>query len=233
MAFESFLTQEKQKPKRGRRITYLVSLLLHGALLVVGVIYSFWHVDELSPPNVQVTFMMAQTPPPPPPPPPKKKNTPKVVTKPTVITQPRANQIVQPKEVPKEEEEDDGQEGGVEGGVAGGVVGSVPSEAPAGPPRFLPPNVARGNLLIDPQADAYRVKLPPALSKAGMILWAMVKLCANKEGHVDDVKIIKGADPTVDPNIISTLKTWRFKPAVVDGRPVPFCTTYRYEIAAR
>jgi protein TonB len=233
MAFESFLTQDQMRPKKGRRITYTVSLLLHGAALVAALVYSFWHVDELSPPSVQVTFMTAATPPPPPPPPPRKKSTPKVKPVPTQIVQPRANQIVQPKEQPKEEEPDEGQEGGVEGGVAGGVVGSVPTEAPAGPPRFLPPNVARGNLLIDPQSDQYRVKLPPALSKAGMVLWAMVKVCTNKEGRVDDVKIIKGADPSVDPNIITTLKTWRYKPAVVEGRPVPFCTTVRYEIAAK
>jgi protein TonB len=234
MAFEAFLTQEKQKPKKGRRITYTFSLALHGALLFVGVIYSFWHVDELSPPNVQVTFMSATAPPPPPPPPAKKKSTTKVKPVQRDIVQPKPNQIIQPKEQPKPEEEpDDGVEGGVEGGVAGGVVGGVGEAPPPAAPKFLPPNVAKGQLAINPQDDQYRAKLPPALAKAGMTLWAMLKVCVKQNGSVDEVKILKGADPTLDPNIISAVRSWRYKPYTVDGRPVPFCTNVRYEIASR
>jgi protein TonB len=234
MAFEAYLTQDKAQPKRGRRLTYTLSLALHGAAIVVMLVYSFWKVDELTPPNVQVTFMTATAPPPPPPPPPKKKSVTKVKPTPRDIVQPKPNQIIQPKEQPKEEEEpDDGVEGGVEGGVAGGVVGGMGDAPPPQAPKFLPPNVAKMSLLIDPQADQYRAKLPPALAKAGMTLWAMLKVCVKTDGTVNEVKILKGADPSFDPNIVSALRTWRFKPYAVDGRPVPFCTNYRYEISAR
>jgi protein TonB len=233
MAFEQYLNQGKRKPK-ARRLTYTLSLLLHGALLVVGVIYSFWHVDVLSPPNVQVTFMAAAAPPPPPPPPAKKKSVTKTKVIPKDIVQPKPNQIIQPKEQPKPEDEpDDGVEGGVEGGVAGGVLGGVGEAPPPAAPKFLPPNVAKGQLAINPQEDQYRAKLPPALAKAGMVLWAMLKVCVKPDGHVDEVKILKGADPTLDPNIIAAVRSWRYKPYTVDGRPVPFCTNVRYEIAAR
>jgi hypothetical protein len=47
------------------------------------------------------------------------------------------------------------------------------------------------------------------------------------------VKIVKGADPVLDPIITDTLHRWRYKPYTVNGRPVPFCTTVRYEITAR
>jgi hypothetical protein len=47
------------------------------------------------------------------------------------------------------------------------------------------------------------------------------------------VKILKGADPTVDPEIKAKLMTWKYKPNTVDGRPVPFCTNVRYEMASR
>src|SRR4051812_38765058 len=218
MAFEAFLTQDKAKPKKGRRLTYTLSLALHGAAIVVMLIYSFWKVDELAPPSVQVTFMSAMAPPPPPPPPPKKKSITKVKPTPRDIVQPKPNQIIQPKEQPKEEEEpDDGVEGGVEGGVAGGVVGGVGEAPPPTAPKFLPPNVAKMSLLIDPQADQYRAKLPPALAKAGMTLWAMLKVCVKTDGTVNEVKILKGADPSFDPNIVSALRTWRFKPYAVDG----------------
>jgi protein TonB len=234
MAFESFLTQDKQKPKKGRRITYTLSTALHGALLVAGVIWSFWHVDELSPPNVQVTFMSATAPPPPPPPPPKKKTITKTKVVPREIVQPKPNQIIQPKEQPKEEEEpDDGVEGGVEGGVAGGVVGGIGAAPPPAAPKFLPPTVAKGQLAIDPSVAPYKPTLPPALAKAGMTLWAMVKLCVKQDGNVDEVKILKGADPSLDPLIIVAMKNWRYRPYSVDGRPVPFCTNVRYEITAK
>src|SRR5262249_24964224 len=158
------------------------------ALLVAGVVYSFWHVDELSPPTVTVTFMSAAPPPPPPPPPPKKHASNKPKTKPVEVVQPKPVEIVQPKEVkeepkPEEEEEDEdgaeegGEEGGVKGGVVGGVKGGVvggmvgSSAVDTGPPKFLPPNVAAMQLAINPQDDAYKVKLPPALARAGARFW--------------------------------------------------------------
>jgi protein TonB len=146
MAFEAFLTQDTIRPRKSRRITYTVSLAVHGAVLVAGVAYSFWHVDEISPPTVTVTFMSAAPPPPPPPPPPpagggapaKKR----VAAKPrpvAEVVQPKPNQIVQPRErervaaapkpqekpEPDEESPDDSFGAGVAGGVKGGTVGGT------------------------------------------------------------------------------------------------------------
>ena len=53
---------------RGRRLTTLLSVLLHGGAVVAAVAYSYWHVEELTPPTVTVTFVAAAAPPPPPPP---------------------------------------------------------------------------------------------------------------------------------------------------------------------
>ena len=67
-----------------------------------------------------------------------------------------------------------------------------------------------------------------------MTLFAMVKICVNADGSVKDVKLIKSADPTLDPEIMGKIQsTWRYKPYTVDGRPVPFCYALRYEISAR
>lgn len=258
MAFEAFLTQDKAKPKKGRRITYTISLALHGALLIVGVVYSFWHVEELSPPSVQVTFMSAMAPPPPPPPPPKKRAStkPKTQVKPVEVIQPKPTEIVQPRETPKEqpkpepeddsggdEGEEDGEENGVVGGVKGGVVGGViggqvggvvGSAGPAGDvaPKTLPPNIASGQLAIDPQSDQYRPRLPPALNRAGTKLWAMSKVCVSKDGSVVDVKIIKGADPLVDPEIVAKVRTWKYRPYMINGNPTPFCFMLRLDMSS-
>jgi protein TonB len=233
MAFDQFLTAEKARPKKWLRITIIGSVSLHAGLLVVGAVYSFWHVDEISPPSVNVTFLSAAPAPPPPPPAAKKKQT---IVKPRVVTevvQPRPNQIVQPKEKPppEPEEDDDGVEGGVEGGVHGGVVGSAGPAVEA--PRMLPPNVAKGNLLIDPQSDAYRPKLPAALNRAGARLFAMVKVCVSNQGRVEKVDFLKGADPLVDQEIRTKVMTWKYKPYAIDGRPVPICFVMRLDMSAQ
>jgi hypothetical protein len=50
---------------------------------------------------------------------------------------------------------------------------------------------------------------------------------------VEKVTVIKGADPAVDPAIVEAVRGWRYYPYALDGRPVPFCTNVRYEIALR
>src|SRR5262249_7180884 len=71
MAFEAFRAQA-EAPRRGGRKTlwYALSIASHGVLIPAGVAYSFWHIEELSPPLLKVTFMSAAPPPPPAAPPP-------------------------------------------------------------------------------------------------------------------------------------------------------------------
>ena len=65
MAFENFIDQGKPtSATKWRRVTYMFSLGLHAALLIVGAVYSFWHVEELSPPSVSVTPTIWSTGPP-------------------------------------------------------------------------------------------------------------------------------------------------------------------------
>jgi len=239
MAFEAFLNQRRAAPTRRRRVMVTLSLLFHGALVVAAFVHSFWRIEELSPPTVTVTFLSATPPPPPPPPPPKRKSTPK--TKPVpqkTLSQPKPNEILQPREKPVEKPDDDkgeegGSEGGVEGGVSGGVVGAAPPPPPPppkkdDPPRLLPPAVAANQLLTNPLNDPqYRVVVPDAIRS--MRLWAMLKICVSKEGNVSDVKLIKGMDPMVDGLLVDKIKTWKYKPANIDGHNVSFCYMLRYD----
>lgn len=236
MAFEAFLTQDKAKPTARRRMLVSASLVLHGGLLAAGVIYSFWHVDELSPPTVTVTFLAAAPPPPPPPAAKKKTSERKTVTR--EVTQPKPNEIVQPKKEEKQEETDDGVEGGVEGGVAGGVVGGVgdgpaqpaapPPPAPPAPPKFVSPSIGKGQMLVDPSVPPYRFVLPPAFASPGKQLWAMLQICIAVNGNVASVSIVKSMDPKVDGLLQSKARTWRHKPMNIDGKPIPYCYRLRY-----
>jgi hypothetical protein len=108
-----------------------------------------------------------------------------------------------------------------------------PPSGAADAPKFVPPNAATRLLDIDPMDDRYRAKLPPELATPGALYWAMVKICASPKGDVTEVKLIKSAHADVDPRIVEAMSRWRFKPLMVDGKAVPFCSNYRYQIATR
>ena len=238
MAFDAVLTAGATTPRRWRRITVAVSVVLHAALVVVGVGNSLWRVDELPLPSVAVTLTGGAPPPPPPPPPPaaKRKSTTRVRPKTveTPLSQPREHEK-ETKPEPQEEAEEKPQEGGVEGGVAGGVKGGVVGGVVGAPlgPATLTAGVARAQLLIDPNAEAYKVKLPPALARGGGAFSAVVRVCVSAAGAVSDVKVLRGADPAIDPQIPVVLGRWRYRPYQENGRPRPFCYLLRYEITAR
>src|SRR6187431_733927 len=106
MAFEAFRAQAAPARAGRKRLWYALSIAFHGALIAAAVAYSFWHIEELSPPLLKITFLSAAPRPPPAAPPPagggaaaKKKVT--VKPKPVVVPKP---EIVQPKELPKKEE---------------------------------------------------------------------------------------------------------------------------------
>jgi protein TonB len=238
LAFENFIGEIQTAPKRRRRIMsfiFTLGLGLHVALITWGVYMSFWNVEELSPPSVNVTFLTAAPPPPPPPPPPKRKKAEVKPRVPTEIVQPKPSTIVQPKEKPPEpEEEDDGVEGGVEGGVAGGVVGGVVGGTVGSDgPKMLAPNIGTGQLAINAQVDPYKVGLPPVLKRPGSSFWGLYKICVSEQGTVKDVKMVKSADPLVDNDWMNKIKTmWKYKPYSINGRSVPFCYTLRLQVSA-
>ena len=230
MAFEAFRAQSEAPAGSARKsLWYFASIAFHGALIVVGIAYSFWHIEELSPPLLKVTFMSAAPPPPPAPPPPagggsavkKKTIKPKVVVQKTEIVQPKEI----PKEAPKEEPkaEDHGEKDGVKGGTIGGTPGGVVGAAAAAP-KFLPPNMAKQQLLSGPDPD-----FPPSLNHGGNVYRVLVKICVSTAGGVEKVTLMKGADSLLDESVLSKVKTWRFRPLLANNVPVPFCYPATFE----
>jgi periplasmic protein TonB len=233
MAFDAFMSQDRIKSQARKllRVALIVALVFHSGVLSAFGVQSLWHVDELSPPNVAVTFLSGTPPPPPPPPPPKKKKS-NPTPKPTQIVQPKANAIVQPKEKEEPEEEDEGEEGGVEGGVAGGVVGAVPVQQETA--KFLPPSIGKGQLISDMVNDPrYRPHLPAQLNRAGMVVWGLFKLCVTAQGSVQSVSVLKSADKLVDGEWTNLLKTLQHRPYSIGGRPVPYCYPMRLEVRSQ
>jgi protein TonB len=253
MAFEAFRAQSEAPPRSGRkRLWYAISIGFHGALIAAGIVYSFWHVEELSPPLLKVTFMSAAPPPPPAAPPPagggaapKKKP----VVKPKTVVQPKPD-LVQPKELPKKEEpkeepkaqQDDqpGEKGGVKGGTIGGTPGGTIGGTPGGTiggtpggvigaapvaPKFLPPNIGIAQKLSGDDPP-----FPPSLRKPGAVYHVLVKVCVTVSGTVDKVTIMKSTESQLDDGVVDTLRrNWRFRPYMANATPIPFCTIKDFE----
>lgn len=254
MAFEAILQQQHAKPKRWHRAMLVVSVGLHVLALGAAVVHSVWQVEEMPMPSLQVMLTAAVPPPPPPPPPAARKaateSKPKVrpaEPKPQELVVPKENVKEQPRPEPEsaaeaasgaeEHGEPGGQVGGVAGGVVGGVLGAPPPPPPPPPkpvaPRNVSASVARGQLLIDPNAERYRVKLPTALSRTGETYVAMLRICVSADGNVTAVQVMKGAGPAIDPQFPSVLARWRYRPLLTDGVPTPFCYLLRYEVTGR
>jgi len=227
MAFgERYLDSLQNKPRARKGLTLTLSISFHAAAIAFAIFWSFFHVEELPPPPVTVTFFgaAAPPPPPPPPPPPKKSTTPKIKPKDVVQPTTTPNEIVQPKEKEPEPNEDEGVEGGVEGGVPGGVVGGVLGGVPGGqlkkdpePPKLLPPNVAESQKAYGPLPQYTQ-----AAKLAGINGTIIAKICVTPTGGVQSVAILRGL-PMLSDQVTTTVKGWRYKPFMFNGRAMPFC----------
>jgi protein TonB len=215
------------KPSWKRRAILTVSLALHAGAAIGMVIYSFIHVEEITPPALSLTFFSAPPPPPPPPPPAKKHTEVKHIEK-KIVTPTTVPQLVQPKQEEQKPDEDDGEEGGVEGGVAGGVKGGVVGgtvggtlggTGPAVKPKNVPPHVFDSEKLSGDMPHLPDIVKIQRKGTGEAIF--MAKVCVDQSGHVNQVSIMQGI-PGADNDIMGTLRTWRFKP-----QPVPICSLFR------
>jgi outer membrane biosynthesis protein TonB len=245
VAFEAFRAQSEAPARTGRKaLWYALSIAFHGALLAVGIAYSFWHIEELSPPMLKLTFMSAA------PPPPaaalaagggaaaKKK----VPIKPKAVLLPKP-ELVQPRDTPKQEPpkeqptpEDHGDKSGGKGnaiegapnGAANGTphgTGNTPGGAGTAPvPKFLAPNIGQGLFLSGDKGI-----MPIPLRKPGAVYRVLVKLCVSTTGNVDKLTIMKASDPLADAEALRVLKTFKYRPFLVNGTPAPFCYPYMVE----
>jgi len=227
MAFEAVLAAERLVPRRWLRVMVAISLVIHAAALAVGVAYSFWTIDEVPLPAFAVT-LVGGTPPAPPPPPAKRQ----AVKPRPKIDKPR--QLLQPTEQAQKRKDDGGgRDDGVEGGVSGGDGSAIPTGPAAVAPKMIPAQTARALLLIDPNKDPYVVRLPPAFQRDRATFTADVYICVSAEGKVTSVKLFRGADPAIDSQIPTVLSRWRYRPYLSNGKPVPFCWPFRYQITTR
>ncbi len=243
--FESYL-KERNQSLTARALTLIVSIGLHVGAVALVLFLSLFYVEELPEPQVTVTFFSVAPPPPPPPPPPKPKAPkpkPKVQPeqphpKPVDVQPPEdlkpkapAPEAPAPK-VPDWAGSSAGAEGGVEGGVEGGT-GPVPKAKPKVEipkrPVFVKRQVMDKQKLAGEQPEYLR-----KAKMAGVQGVIVIKVCLKSNGRVDmgKTKILKHI-PILDGEVLSKVKTWRYKPYKVDGVARPVCFSVKFVFKLR
>jgi hypothetical protein len=81
-------------------------------------------------------------------------------------------------------------------------------------------------------AAYYRIEDPMPTLHAywtpGRREWAMLfRICVSPDGTVSSVSVLKSGSDEVDQVFTATMKTWRYRPRVIDGAARPFCHPIR------
>jgi len=236
--FEHSLVVRQKSRRRGLVLALAVGM--HGAGLATVVLASAWSVGEVPPPEQQAMFMapidvthlVFEQPEKPPVPPPAPPPAAPVTHTESAPAQPAAQpQPTQPTTVPDQTPvastpTDDGP---IAEGDAPPSNGPSTGNGPAtgdGPPGW-----GDGDGEIAQALDA-RMTRPETLFKVtpryterariarrqGVVV---VQATIDRSGHVTDVRLIKSLGLGLDESAMSAVQQWRFKPAVLAGRPVP------------
>jgi len=233
--------------KTNKSWTVLVSFIGQIVLIIVAVILPLIYTDVLPATTLQ-SFLVAPPPPPPPPPPPAAAPPVKVVK--VIPRQFDAGRLMAPKAIPKDIamiKEDElpppssavagvvGGVGSVGGGavtgVLSGIIGAVPSAAPPPPPPPPPPKAAAlqrikvgGNVQA---AMIIRKTQPiyPPLAKSARVQ-GVVHLAAviAKDGTIQELHSLGGPALLIQA-AMEAVKTWVYKPTMLNGEPVQVETT--------
>ena len=216
----------------------VASLGVHGLIIAFVVVMGATATHKVAAENKIQAFMAhaaAPPPPPPPPPPPAGSSTPKPtpVVKPVVIPQTSFVQPrVIPKEVPKVEpvattetappstNEPAGEPGGVAGGVPGGQVGGTGTEPAPAPEKPEGPLRVGGDVkapVVQHRVDPVYPDMARKTRVAGIVI---VEAIINKDGSVEQVKVIKGLPMGMSESAVEAVKQWKFKPGTLNGEPV-------------
>jgi hypothetical protein len=98
---------------------------------------------------------------------------------------------------------------------------------------FLDSREAAALLAVDVTRPPYQPSVPAGAAAAGTSLSGLFSVCASMEGNVAraEVRESSGSD-TVDRRWLETLRSWRYRPYLVGGKPVAFCSEARLQAVA-
>jgi protein TonB len=246
--FASYIGAEgaRRQGRRVRRLTAAVSIAAHGAMLAVGLVSSFWRVDELSAPRVAVTFISLPVAPPPPPPAARTAEVARprpvrpvrqpVITPPVV--KPPEPEAAEKVEQPEKDAQAAGVAGGTSGGIAGGVVGAVSAALPPRAPELSPHErqaLIRRYLdeVLRPRILA-RFRFPPEAERLGIQGRVLVQASIDGSGRLLGLRPVGScADEILCEDAARTIREAApFPPppaALAEGVKVEVPLTYRLQ----
>jgi periplasmic protein TonB len=241
--FDTTLIASQPKRETRRKLASLpVALAIHALAIGVVMVSQLWAVNEVPEPATVVAFVDFQPPSPPPAPPPPPPGDRDGEHDVTTNAAPPA-EPVQPHEIPSEPATARGPDtGGEPGGVPGGVPGGLPEGIPAGIPGGVVGTVAGAGAPDVPIHIGGDVNPPVPLSRPaprypelarmariqGVVLLEAV---IEKDGSVADVRITHDLRLGCGPAAQEAVRSWRYSPATLNGRPVSVYLTIRVTFA--
>ena len=236
--FESVL-QGRRAPVRNLGAGAILSIVVHGALLLAVIWVSARKALEEHK-DVAVTFFAVQPPPwppPPPLPPSTKTKTHRVKPKKDAIVKPKDETPLEPEQTKEDESSEDGVAGGVAGGVVGGVeggvVGGVVGGTGTGPPPPKPSNavIPFGAGMVRPSRPAGNPIYTREAIAARVEGTSLVKCVIATSGALTQCKIIKGL-PYMDQAVLGWLARSSVSPVMYQGRAVNVEYVFNFRLVA-
>jgi protein TonB len=226
--FENTLVALRRRREITRKLKVLpVALGIHAVALGFVVVTQLWAVSEVPEPYTVVSFYSA----PPPPPPAGRaagKGATPIRTARATLRPPDVAPISPPTESAKPAEPGDtGDTGAVEGGDPEGDPNGMPggAEPPVGTemraaaeadaPRTLSPEMKRPLAVYRP-APVYP-ELARAARRQGAVI---VEAVIDRQGNVVDARVLRDLGFGLGEAALLAVRTWRYQPATLDGRPV-------------
>jgi protein TonB len=229
--FEDSLMESGNRTKRRNKFWSFVAFLLNAGALLALVVWPLLHPDAL-PRQMMATLMVAPSPPPAPPPA-------APATKARMKSELLSKELQVPSTIPKETRQlneaaipqsvvsltDMGDlSSGIPGGI-GAIIDSVGTGRPAvvkqkAPISLnVPSSVIAGNLL------AKTLPQYPAIAKTAHIQGIVVlQATISKSGSIQNLRVISGP-PMLQPAAMDAVRSWRYKPYLLNGEPVEVETT--------
>jgi protein TonB len=229
--FEDALMESSNKIKTRSRYWSLLAVLINCGVLIALIIWPLLHPDALP---VQIMAALLVAPSPPPPAPLAQVSQPRVQARSQLLD----NRIQAPSKIPKDIKLDKevasspptmtgviGAEGMADGARGGSLndlfSGAGPAVVKPPPPRTLTisSGVMAGNL-VDRTIPQY-----PAIARAARIQGTVVlQATIAKDGTIQNLRVINGP-PMLQQAAIDAVRSWRYKPYLLNGEPVEVETT--------
>lgn len=101
------------------------------------------------------------------------------------------------------------------------AAAASPRLVPAAPADTVLPRIENAREVADAMSAGY----PPLLRDAGVSGTVTVRIRLSAEGRVESARVLTASHPSFGDPALEALRLARFRPATVDGRPVPYALT--------